>query len=83
MYDFTKLVSPASSVAAYRLASLMADRHDQEAAAILTSADLEEMCVVLAGALSAAYWHQDPYTYRDRLRRMAASALASREKDFA
>lgn len=82
MRDFKKRVSPASSVAAYRLASLMADRHDYEAGAILQTADLEEMCVVLAGALSAAFWHQDPYTYRDRLRRMAASELAAREKDL-
>ncbi len=82
MYDFRKRLSPASSVAAYRLASLMADRHDYEAGAILQTADLEEMCVCLAGALSAAFWHQDPYGYRDKLRRMAASELEAREKDL-
>ncbi len=80
MYDFRKRPSPASSVAAYRLASLMADRHDAEAAAILETADLREVAHVLAGALSAAFWHQDPYGYRDKLRRMAASELAAREK---
>ncbi len=83
MFDFRKRLSPASSVAAYRLASLMADRHDYEAAAILETADLEEVAVVLAGALSAAFWQQDPHGYRDKLRRMAAAELAAREKDLA
>ncbi len=82
MRDVTKLASPASSVAAYRLASLLADRHDTEAAALLATADTEEMCLVLARALATAYWHSDPYDYRDKLRRMAADVLTARAKEL-
>lgn len=82
MRDMSKRVSPASSVAAYRFASLLADRHDHDAAAVLATADLEELAIVLAGALSAAFWQEDPYGYRDKLRRMAAAELDARHKDL-
>lgn len=82
MRDFKKRVSPASSVAAYRFASLLADRLDAEAAAVLATADLEELAIVLVGALSAAFWQEDPHGYRDKLRRLAAAELDARQKDL-
>jgi len=82
MYDVTKRPTPASSVAAYRFASLLVDRHDGEAAAVLASADLAEVALVLARALAAACWSQDPHGYRDKLRRMADAELTARAAEM-